>query len=219
MKKSPSLTERFFLDRFTSLNQEELTVIGIFLDSEANGLNALYHSILEIAFKLILIQTGEVKDTYDSVVYQTPQDWKKSNLNSLKVNGFTYEKVEKGKKKSVVAEEIIHLFQKHQIHRNSAVFICQNPSFDRIFFSQLVDLEIQEKLQWPYHWLDLASMYWATSIQKGRKDSRFYPWVTGFSKDKIAQAYGLPPEKQPHKAMNGVDHLILCYEKIIGFKD
>ncbi|HEY5234979.1 MAG TPA: 3'-5' exonuclease, partial [Rhabdochlamydiaceae bacterium] len=90
--------------------------------------------------------------------------------------------------------------------------------FDRIFFSQLVDPDIQESLNWPYYWLDLASMYWAKSIRKGKQDPKHYPWVTGFSKDRIAAVYHLPAEEHPHQAMNGVDHLLLCYEKVIGFK-
>ena len=45
-----------------------------------------------------------------------------------------------------------------------------------------------------------------------------YPFA-GFSKDKIAKSLNLPEEKKPHKAMRGVDHLLLCYEKTVGFKD
>ena len=38
-----------------------------------------------------------------------------------------------------------------------------------------------------------------------------------FSKDSIAEYYGIEKEKKPHRAQNGVDHLLLCYETIIGF--
>jgi DNA polymerase-3 subunit epsilon/oligoribonuclease len=110
------------------------------------------------------------------------------------------------------------LVQRNKVHRKTAVFICQNPSFDRIFFSQLISPEIQEKFNWPYYWLDFASMYWAEAIRVGKQKEEKLPWNTGFSKDKIASEYNLPPETNPHRAMNGVDHLLLCYKHVIGFQ-
>ena len=101
--------------------------------------------------------------------------------------------------------------------RKKAVFICQNPSFDRGFFSQLIDPDTQEDLNWPYHWLDLASMYWAISMDKAKKQNCPFPWETGISKDLIASHYNLPAEDKPHRAMNGVDHLLICYEAVVGF--
>ncbi len=193
------------------------TVLGIFLDTETNGLNAFKHRVIEIAFKIVHLQTGELLDHYESIVHVSDAEWELSDKESLKVNGFKLEQVAAGKKPDVVALEITNIFQKNGIRRGSAVFICQNPSFDRIFFSQLIDPDMQEKLHWPYHWLDLASMYWVQGLQKGKTSPEKLPWNTGFSKDKIAKAYALAPEKNPHRAMNGVDHLILCYEKVVGF--
>jgi oligoribonuclease len=193
-------------------------VLGIFLDTETNGLNAFKHRVLEIAFKIVDLKSGEIKESYHTIIQQPENVWESSDPASLKVNGFTHEKLLLGKKADIAAAEITNILQRNQIRRGEAVFICQNPSFDRIFFSQLVDPDIQESLKWPYHWLDLASMYWAESIRRGKENPRLYPWVTGLSKDKIAAVYHLPNEAQPHQAMNGVDHLLLCYEKVIGFK-
>ncbi|EKE08172.1 MAG: hypothetical protein ACD_17C00306G0003 [uncultured bacterium] len=72
-------------------------------------------------------------------------------------------------------------------------------------------------MSWPYHWLDLASMYWAIAMKKATQNQGPLPWVTGVSKDQIAAQYRLPEEKKPHRAMNGVEHLLLCYEAIVGF--
>ncbi len=193
-------------------------MLGVFLDTEANGLNAFKHRILEIAFKIVDLKTGEIKETYDTIIHQPEEIWKSSDPASLKVNGFTYEKLLTGKKPDIVAAEIANILQRNNIRRGEAVFICQNPSFDRIFFSQLIDPDIQERLNWPYYWLDLASMYWAEAMRRGKEDPKFFPWVTGFSKDRIASVYHLPAEEHPHQAMNGVDHLLLCYEKVIGFQ-
>ncbi len=96
-------------------------------------------------------------------------------------------------------------------------FAGQNPSFDRTFFSQLIDSDIQESYLWPYHWLDLASMFWSKSMQKATKSKKDFPWELGFSKDLIAFHFDLPKEKTPHRAMNGVDHLITCYGAVVGF--
>jgi DNA polymerase-3 subunit epsilon/oligoribonuclease len=192
-------------------------VLGIFLDSETNGLNFQTHRIIEIAFQIVHVLDGQVLDTFESTVLATPEEWKKSDPASLKVNGFTWEETSKGPSPLDVGAKIQELFAKNRIERGKALFICQNPSFDRAFFSQLVDPSLQEKLLWPYHWLDLASMYWAKAMEKGAAGTGNYPWETGLSKDKIATANSLPKEQQPHRAMNGVAHLLLCYKAIVGF--
>ncbi|MBS0615452.1 MAG: 3'-5' exonuclease [Verrucomicrobia bacterium] len=192
-------------------------MLGIFLDTETNGLNAFKHRILQIALKIVDLTSGHVVDVYEATIQQPREAWEMSDKASLKVNGFRYEDIELGIKADVAAAEITNLFQRNNIQRGKAVFICQNPSFDRIFFSQLIDPDVQEGFKWPYYWLDLASMYWAEGMRKGKQDPAHLPWVTGFSKDKIASVYKLPPEKTPHRAMNGVDHLLMCYQKVIGF--
>ncbi len=192
-------------------------MLGIFLDTETNGLDAYKHRVLEIALKIVDLATEEIKGEYHSIIAQPENIWGISDLESLKINGFTWEKILQGKTEKQVADEILALFYRIKISRNGAVFICQNPSFDKAFFSQLIPIYTQETLNWPYHWLDLASMYWAVSMDKAKTEKKAFPWETGFSKDIIASCYELPKESKPHKAMNGVDHLILCYKAVIGF--
>ena len=186
---------------------------GIFLDSETNGLNPFIHKIIELAFKIINLATGDEIYTFETIVFQPKEVWDKSKKESLEINGFNYDMVLKGKEEKTVANEIINIFTRQNIQRKKAVFICQNPSFDRIFFSKLIDPVLQEDLNWPYHWLDLASMYWALNIEK-TKNIEFFK---GFSKDQIAESLNLPHEEKPHRAINGVNHLILCYENLVGF--
>ena len=188
-------------------------MLGIFLDTETNGLNSRKHRVIEIAYKIVDVLTGAQQEAFETVVYQDNEMWKKSDPESLKVNGFTWDRLKDGVKEAEVAEAIKASFAKNGIKRGEAVFICQNPSFDRIFFSQLIDVDTQEKLRWPYHWLDLASMYWAKALEK--ESPR--PWVTGLSKNRIATAHKLPEEAHPHRAVNGVDHLIECYRAVVGF--
>lgn len=192
-------------------------MLGIFLDTETNGLDPYNHRSLEIAIQIVDLYTGEVKGTFESLIHQDIEIWKKSDLESLRVNGFTYDIVSKGKPEKTIGDEIIALFTGLKIKRNEAVYICQNPSFDRAFFSQIVPIPTQELLRWPYHWLDLASMYWADTMNRAKKEKKPFPWESGFSKDLIAMNYSLPIENRPHRAMNGVRHLILCYEAVVGF--
>ncbi len=192
-------------------------MLGIFLDIETNGLNFFKHRSLEIAFKIVNLYDGIVLDHLNEVILQPLEIWEKSDLKSLKVNGFTWEMVLKGKPEKEVADQILISFQKHSIKRFDAVFICQNPSFDRIFFAQMIDPDQQEMLKWPYHWLDLASMYWGSIMENAMKQNLSFPWEKGLSKDSIAHDLKISEEKKPHRAINGVDHLILCYKNVIGF--
>lgn len=188
-------------------------MLGIFLDTETNGLDPFVHRILDIAYLIVDLSSGEIKAEYQSFVMQPESIWAKSNPDSLKINGFTYDMVKTGKSEKLVQMEILKSLKMAFIHRKDSVFICQNPSFDRVFFSQIVNSKIQEENQWPYHWLDLASMYWAIYLKEHKKIEKF----KSFSKDMIAQDLNLPPENSPHRAMQGARHLLLCYEHLVGF--
>lgn len=194
-------------------------VLGIFLDTETNGLNPQIHKILEIAFKIVDLQTGQIKENFQSLIAQPVEAWEKSDHESLRINGFTWDEIKAGRSVRHTSQQIIDLFSQWNIRRKKAFFICQNPSFDRVFFSQLIDADTQELLSWPYHWLDLASMFWALSIEKAKRGEHPMPWDIGLSKDTIASYYKLPLEEKPHRAMNGVDHLLLCYRTVVGFPE
>lgn len=194
-------------------------MIGVFLDTETNGLNPKVHRIFEIAYKVVDLSTGAFKDEYETLIAHPADVWEKSDPSSLQINGFTWEEVSKGLSPPTVAQAVIDSFEALGVKRKKAVFICQNPSFDRNFLSHLIDPDTQETLNWPYHWLDLASMHWALSIDRAKRQRGPLPWEIGFSKDLIASHYRLPPEKKPHRAMNGVEHLLLCYQAAVGFPE
>jgi oligoribonuclease len=188
-------------------------MLGIFLDIETSGLDSFHHRVLEIAFKIVDLEVGEEKYSYQSIVKQPKEVWEKRDLTSIEINGFTWEKALLGKEEFLIRREIIEIFTYLNIERGKGVFICQNPAFDRGFFSQLIDVYTQEQQQWPYHWLDFASMYWALRVKEGIiPDNEFH-----LSKNAIAQHFQLPIENYPHSAMNGVDHLLLCYRTVVGF--
>ncbi len=191
-------------------------MLAIFLDQETTGLDPERHKTIEIAFKIIDVSTDEVKASYESIVQQPPEVWERHDPSSIQINGFSWDMVSGGKPLEVVSNEIKQCFIQNGIMRGKAVFVCQNPSFDRAFFNHLVSVDEQEKLKWPYHWLDLASMYWAARMKISKAFNDPFPMEIILSKDKIAEFYGLPPENKPHKAMNGVDHLILCYQALFS---
>lgn len=187
-------------------------MIGVFLDTETTGLNPKKHRIIEIAYRMVDLLTGEEISAYHTVVKIPKKIFDLANPISLQINGFTYEEIKQGLEEEEVKKLIVSSFDLYKIERKKAVFICQNPSFDRAFFSKLIDTDEQEERMWPYHWLDLASMYWSISLKSGN-----YPWKMGVSKDQIAAQMGLPKEPSPHRAKNGVDHLIACYKNLVGF--
>ena len=194
-------------------------MLGIFLDQETTGLDCYRHKVLEIAIKVVDLSTGDILATFQSIITQAEELWKSSDPTALEVNGFSWDLVRSGKSQKEAAAQIIALFTSLGIVRGRAVFICQNPSFDRAFFAQLIDSYTQEKMLWPYHWLDLASMYWAIEVQKTCTFNREMPDEIWLSKDHIAESLGLAKESKPHRAMQGVEHLMLCYEKLVGYPD
>lgn len=191
-------------------------MLGIFLDLETTGLDPTRHSVIELALSILDLQNLKHLASYHTKIIQPESVWNDRDPNSIRVNGFTYEEICKGKPIELVREEVKDLLISHQIKRGEAVFICQNPSFDRAFFSQILDVYTHERLLWPYHWLDLASMFWVKLLEDLSKDRQFIPNPCSLSKDKIANYFGLPPEEKPHRAMNGVNHLIACYKAVVG---
>lgn len=191
-------------------------MLGIFVDIETTGLSPYKHRVLEVGFKLVNLTTLEELLTYETIVKQPESIWNDSDPVSLKVNGFTKEKMMTGRDESVIGAEIEELLESKRIRRGEAVFIAQNSSFDRAFFGQLVDPYRQEDLQWPYHWLDLASMYWCVRSTEESHRGLHPPEKISLSKNEIADRYGMLPEATPHHAINGVNHLIQCYNAVLA---
>lgn len=187
----------------------------IFLDTETTGLDPEKHRTLEIAYKVIDSQTNRTVVSYQTLVSQPLEIWAEADPESLQFNGFTWEETLSGKQEKVVAGEILNDLNRLGLGDKGGVFICQNPSFDRAFFTQMINTELQRHNGWPYHWLDLASMYWGVRLSREPEFSKKIE-EADLSKNKIAAFYGIAEEKDPHRAMNGVDHLIACYTALFS---
>ena len=189
-------------------------MLGIFLDLETTGLDPTRHRIIEIGLKVVDVKTQVEIGSFQSIVKQPHEVWEKRDSFSIEVNGFQWADLQQGLEEAEIGHRLVGLFRDWNIQSGRAVFICQNPAFDRSFFAQLIDLYTQERLRWPYHWLDLASMYWAFNVERCLVEGKPLPDEFILSKDEIAKNFNLPPEAKPHRAMNGVDHLILCYKAL-----
>lgn len=192
-------------------------MLAIFLDMETTGLDPKKHRAIDIAFKIINISNGTVVKEFQNLVRQPSEAWDDRDLHSMEINGYSWEDVIKGDDSNEVGNKIINIFTEVGIQRGMSIFICQNPGFDRAFFSQLVAIYTQEQLNWPYHWLDLASMYWAALARRYLEMQMPFPSTLNLSKNEIAKSFNLPPEEEPHKALNGVNHLIQCYQAVLGY--
>jgi DNA polymerase-3 subunit epsilon/oligoribonuclease len=194
---------------------------AIFLDIETTGLDSTRHCPIDVAFEVVDMMTYKRKYRFQSLIKQPASVWEKADPISLQINGYTYDQVSTGKDFATVSDEIISIYTSLGIERGKAVFICQNPAFDRGFFMQLVDVYTQERLNWPYHWLDFASMYWALVLQKTKNNGTPFPECIKLSKNEIAKAYNLPEEMTPHRAIQGVEHLMTCYQTVfdVQFSD
>lgn len=191
-------------------------MLAIFMDLETTGLDPQRHRVIDLALKVMDVNRGQVIGSYEAIVKQPYEVWEKRDSFSIEINGFQWSQVQGGVEEADVGHQIVSLFTDLGIQRGKATFICQNPAFDRSFFAQIVDLYTQERLKWPYHWLDLASMYWYMVMDRAYKEGVALPDEISLSKDEIARVYGLPKEIKPHRAMNGVDHLMLCYKALFS---
>jgi DNA polymerase-3 subunit epsilon/oligoribonuclease len=84
---------------------------------------------LEIAFKIVNLKTGEMKEAYQTVILQPENIWKSSDPSSLKVNGFTYEKLLKGKRADIAATEITEYFTKKRYPKRRSCVYLPKPFF------------------------------------------------------------------------------------------
>lgn len=191
---------------------------AIFLDIEANGLDSRLHIPLEIALSVVDLSDNRRYATHTWLICPTLEEWAHSDPTSIAINGFGWDEVQKGKALEQVRSEIIDLFSKANLIRDNSFFICQNPAFDRSFWYAIFGSKVQEERHWPYHWLDLASMEFALQVTRERTLNQRFPETLSLSKNAIAERYGLPPEQSLHRALNGVEHLILCYQAIFGLK-
>lgn len=195
---------------------------AVFVDIETTGLDFDMHVPIDIALIIVDLNDFTNSSAYTSCITCDARDWALSDVQSLIVNGYNPDNLI-GKNDWEVGKEIEQFLVNHEIVKGKAIFICQNPAFDKPFFLQLISQERMNDLNMPYHWLDLASMYWIKFY------GSFHPIPTpdciipelayevSLSKDSIAKRLGIAPEEKPHRALNGAMHLMKCYRAVTGY--
>jgi DNA polymerase-3 subunit epsilon/oligoribonuclease len=177
----------------------------IFIDIETTGTDFYLHMPLEICVRCTN-QDLSVVFEYNTLLKCSKYDWSNADKKALNVNGIKYKDVENAECYESCTYFIKNLFATYFVFPSFChAFVSQNPSFDRFFLTKIMGPDNMVDL--PYHWLDLASMYYAKN----------YPSLNqmSLSKDYIAKSLEIEPESKPHRAINGVDHLMKCYNKLI----
>lgn len=189
----------------------------VFVDIETTGLDFDRYVAIDVALVVVDYfesrSQGILKDVYSCCITCDAKDWDLADKSALKVNGYTRENHVNSKQNYIVGKEIEEFLVKHNIVQGKAFFICQNPSFDRPFFLQLMCHDEMVSLNLPYHWLDLASMYFFHHL------SCTVPQMVDVSKNAIAKSLNTSIERNPHKALNGALHLMICFEKLCKLTD
>lgn len=192
---------------------------GVFLDIETTGLDFVDHVPLDIGVVIVDLHNMLCVATYSSLIRCYSVHWAKADKQALEVNGFNIDNHIAEKEHSEVGKELLSFFLENGIVRGEAVFICQNPSFDRIFLDKLLPQRKMNEFKLPYHWLDLASMYWIKAMDLSKPvNGHSLPKHSSISlsKDTIASMLGIPPEGKPHKAIQGAQHLFECYRALVN---
>jgi oligoribonuclease len=181
---------------------------AVFVDIETTGLDVSRHVAIDIALIVVDLNDYSYMHEYTSCIACDADHWWYSDPKALEVNGYNslnHSKI--AKDDWIVSEEIEKFLIEHEIVNGKAFFICQNPSFDRPFFLQIICHDRQIEMNLPYHWLDLASMYWIKFFGSFHPIPSSYCIVPelaheiSLSKDSIAKHLGIPCESKPHKAI------------------
>lgn len=195
---------------------------AVFIDVETTGLDFNKHVPLDVAAIVVDLHDMSCVASYSSLIKLYSIQWDDADQEALNVNGFNIDNHHGYRESWEIGQELLSFFLENDIVRGRAVFICQNPSFDRAFIHKLLPQSKMNEFNLPYHWLDLASMYWIKMIDINKPvNGHNLPCHTlsSLSKDNIAMCLGIPTEPKPHKALGGVLHLISCYKALVSYRE
>lgn len=181
-------------------------MIAVFIDVETTGLDLYRDRLLEVGLIVVDLVQNKVVNTYEALILGPGPLEQTSGHHINQIT--TLEMINEGKTEEQVAHEIEQILIEHAVFMHHGFFVCQNPVFDYYFTRPLFGLMRTSIRAWPYHWLDLASMYW---IKLGHKSE--YP--VKLTKNNIARQLDLDTEAEPHRALNGALHLLECYNELM----
>lgn len=184
----------------------------IFIDIETTGLDPFLDLPLDICVKVVDAKTFHEDFSFSSLISYDKELLDTFDDIGAQFHGLSKEDLNSGMPAEEVQKVLLKYFKDAGLNLHNSVFFCQNPSFDRPFFYKIINSKTLNEIKMPYHWLDLASMFWAFQIMQKLLNFSFI-----LSKDNIARHLGLDPEFMPHRAERGVDHLIKCYKAMVDY--
>lgn len=181
-------------------------MIAVFIDVETTGLDIYRDRLLEIGLIVVDLTQNKVVNTYEALILGPGPLEVTSGHHINQIT--TDEMIDRGKTEEQVAYEIEAILVEHAVFMHHGFFICQNPVFDYTFTRPLFGYMRTSIRAWPYHWLDLASMFWI-------KLGCFSEYPVKLSKNNIARRLNLDSEAEPHRALYGALHLLECYNELV----
>lgn len=164
-------------------------------DVETTGLDANIHEILEIGLLVVDQKTLKLLDKYEVKV--RPVNLRSANRKALQVAGYN----ERDWRKSVDLEVAM---QTYSDKTRDAVFFAHNVYFDWSFITRAFQKTgVEDHMD--YHRVDLFTIAWARRKELGLKKLNL---------DELAKRFGIPPEPQPHRALNGVKLELAVLKKL-----
>lgn len=168
------------------------------VDFETTGLDPYnYAEIIEIGMVVVESDTGEIISKIDMKV-KPNYPWLATD-EAIKVNGYS----DGDWQNAMSKERAISLMQ---AYATDAVFASWNVSFDWLFMAAFLR-ETKTKDFFPHRRLDVMSMAFQF-MRKGHEMPK------PFSLRNVCEHFGIEPEPEPHRALNGAMCAYNIFKKI-----
>ena len=132
----------------------------LLVDLETTGLDAQKHEIIQIAAILLDRKTLKEKEAFSS--YIKPAKWKKRDLESMKINGITWENL----KSAPSLKEVLAQFSK--LFKPSDVVLSYYGGPLDMDFLRAAYAEVGMKWRFDYHFFNLWGMFYAFLASRGQ---------------------------------------------------
>lgn len=171
-----------------------------FVDLETTGLEPWNEDPNDKKHKGVVLSAGFILDDgseLEVIITPTIEEWGHANSHALKVNGMTWDFLEKnGVERSVAQEIILNWLLANKVQKdNDYVFFAQNSSFDKKFLLHLMG-DWLSFMGAPVQWVDMIPIYKLIGKALGLN-------IRYQNTHHISRELGVPEEPQPHQAIEG----------------
>jgi DNA polymerase-3 subunit epsilon len=150
------------------------------------GLDAQRHEIIEIGLLVVDQKNLDIIDEFETKIY--PNKIQSSNKKALRISGYDPDIWAN-------STDLTSAMQKYAKKTKGAIFFAHNLYFDWSFISEAFQqTEVEDEMD--YHRADLFSMALAHSHK--------LPGLKKYNLASLCEYFGIEPEPEPHRAINGV---------------